>query len=156
MVTAWALIFQVFPSLLFLRSDVFPDWKCRGLAWVNDVDRSQCQPISYPLPLLYFSLLSTYHSLMFYIFHTGKTAGDFILVVHNSIPRLGRVGAEQIFAECMTADFRPQSPFLLFKRQGIYVSEWIPLWVSLWISESVDLSVINSLVASFHFFSPLA
>lgn len=85
--------------------------------------RPQCQPISYPLPLLYFSLLSTYHSLMFYVFHTGKTAGDFILVVHNSIPRLGRVVAEQIFAECMTADFRPQSPFLLFKRQGIYVSE---------------------------------
>lgn len=52
----------------------------------------------------------------------------------------------------------PQSLFSFLQNQSesvwgedIYVSEWMPLCISLWISESVDLGVINSLVASFYF-----
>lgn len=52
----------------------------------------------------------------------------------------------------------PQSLFLFIQnqyesvcRKDIYVSEWMPLCISLWISGSVDLGVINSLVASFYF-----
>lgn len=52
----------------------------------------------------------------------------------------------------------PQSLFSFLQNQSesvggedIYVSEWMTLWISLWISKSVDLGVINSLVASFHF-----
>lgn len=49
---------------------------------------------------------------------------------------------------------KSQSEYVL--GEYIHVSEWRPLYISLWTSESVDFGVINSLVASFHFCSPLA
>lgn len=55
-------------------------------------------PTSYPVPSLFLSLALI-----------TLTAGDFILIVHNCIPRLGRVGAGQIFVECMITNVRPQS-----------------------------------------------
>lgn len=55
-------------------------------------------PTSYPVPSLFLSLALV-----------TLTAGDFIVIVHKCIPRLGRVGAGQIFAECMITNVRPQS-----------------------------------------------
>ena len=55
-------------------------------------------PTSYPIPSLFLSIALI-----------TLTGGDFILVVHNCIPRLGRVGVGQIFAECMITNVRPRS-----------------------------------------------